>query len=52
VHMGSNLFVNAKTLVPRDVGDNLKLVEVHKSRALPMPALEHPASPGTERQPT
>ena len=36
--LGSNLFVNAKTLVPRNVGDNLKLVELHKGRELPMPA--------------
>lgn len=35
VKLGNNLFVNAKTLVPRDVGDNLKLVQVHKSRELP-----------------
>lgn len=35
VRMGSRLFVNAKTLVPRDVGDDLKLVELHKSRELP-----------------
>jgi acetyltransferase-like isoleucine patch superfamily enzyme len=34
VKMGSHLFVNAKTLVPRDVGDNLKLVQVQKSREL------------------
>jgi hypothetical protein len=37
VKLGSNLFVNAKTLVPRDVGSNLKLVELHKSRELPLP---------------
>ncbi len=37
VTMGSRLFVNAKTLVPRDVGDDLKLVELHKSRELPLP---------------
>ena len=37
VKMGSHLFVNAKTLVPRDVGDNLKLVQVHKGRELPLP---------------
>lgn len=36
VRMGSRLFVNAKTLVPRDVGDDLKLVELHKSRELPL----------------
>jgi acetyltransferase-like isoleucine patch superfamily enzyme len=36
VKMGSRLFVNAKTLVPRDVGDDLKLVELHKSRELPL----------------
>jgi carbonic anhydrase/acetyltransferase-like protein (isoleucine patch superfamily) len=36
VQMGSHLFVNAKTLVPRNVGDNLKLVEMHKSRELPL----------------
>lgn len=35
VRMGSRLFVNAKTLVPRDVGDDIKLVEIHKSRELP-----------------
>ena len=35
VSLGSNLFVNAKTLVPRDVGDDLKLVELHKSKQLP-----------------
>lgn len=35
VSMGSGLFVNAKTLVPRDVGDNVKLVELHKTRQLP-----------------
>lgn len=35
VRMGSRLFVNAKTLVPRDVGDDVKLVEIHKSRELP-----------------
>lgn len=35
VRMGSRLFVNAKTLVPRDVGDDIKLVELHKSRELP-----------------
>lgn len=35
VKMGSHLFVNAKTLVPRDVGDNLKLVQLHKGRELP-----------------
>lgn len=37
VKMGSHLFVNAKTLVPRDVGDNLKLVQLHKGRELPLP---------------
>jgi len=37
VRLGSNLFVNAKTLVARDVGDNVKLVELHKSRELPRP---------------
>ena len=37
VTVGSNLFVNAKTLVPRDVGSHLKLVELHKSRELPLP---------------
>lgn len=37
VRMGSRLFVNAKTLVPRDVGDDLKLVELHKSAQLPLP---------------
>ena len=37
VKMGSHLFVNAKTLVPRDVGDNLKLVQLHKGRELPYP---------------
>lgn len=36
VRMGSRLFVNAKTLVPRDVGDDIKLVELHKSRELPL----------------
>lgn len=36
VRMGSRLFVNAKTLVPRDVGDDVKLVELHKSRELPL----------------
>ena len=36
VKMGSHLFVNAKTLVPRDVGDNLKLVQLHKGRELPL----------------
>lgn len=35
VRMGSRLFINAKTLVPRDVGDDIKLVEVHKSLELP-----------------
>jgi acetyltransferase-like isoleucine patch superfamily enzyme len=35
VRMGSRLFINAKTLVPRDVGDDIKLVEIHKSRELP-----------------
>lgn len=35
VRMGSRLFVNAKTLVPRDVGDDIKLVELHKSMELP-----------------
>lgn len=35
VRMGSRLFINAKTLVPRDVGDDVKLVEIHKSRELP-----------------
>jgi acetyltransferase-like isoleucine patch superfamily enzyme len=34
VRMGSRLFINAKTLVPRDVGDDIKLVEIHKSREL------------------
>ena len=33
--LNSSLFVNAKTLVPRDVDDDIKLVEVHKSRELP-----------------
>lgn len=37
VKLGSHLFVNAKTLVPRDVGDNLKLVQLHKGRELPLP---------------
>jgi PglD N-terminal domain len=37
VKMGSRVFVNAKTLVPRDVGSDLKLVEVHKSRELHLP---------------
>lgn len=37
VKLGSNLFVNALTLVPRDAGDNLKLVELHKTRQLPQP---------------
>lgn len=37
VSLGSNLFVNAKTLVPRDVGSDLKIVELHKSRELPQP---------------
>jgi acetyltransferase-like isoleucine patch superfamily enzyme len=36
VRMGSRLFVNAKTLVPRNVGDDVKLVELHKSRELPL----------------
>lgn len=36
VKMGSRLFVNAKTLVPRDVGSDVKLVELHKSRQLPL----------------
>ena len=35
VRMGSRLFVNAKTLVPRDVGDDVKIVEVHKLLELP-----------------
>lgn len=38
VRVGSHVFVNAKTLVPRDMGSNLKLVEMHKSRELPMSA--------------
>ncbi len=37
ITVGSNLFVNAKTLLPRDVGSNLKLVELHQSRELPQP---------------
>ena len=37
VKIGSHVFVNAKTLVPRDVGDNLKLVQLHKGRELPFP---------------
>ncbi len=41
VTMGSRLFVNAKTLVPRDVGDDVKIVELHKSRELPMPPTNH-----------
>lgn len=36
VRMGNRLFVNAKTLVPRDVGDDLKLVQLHKSVQLPV----------------
>ncbi len=36
VKMGSRLFVNAKTLVPRDVGSDVKLVELHQSRQLPL----------------
>jgi serine acetyltransferase len=36
VQLGSRLFVNAKTLVPRNVGSDLKLVEMHKSRELPL----------------
>ena len=34
VRLGNNLFVNAKTLVPRDVGDDLKIVEMQKSKQL------------------
>lgn len=37
VKIGSHVFVNAKTLVPRDVADNLKLVQLHKGRELPFP---------------
>jgi len=37
VHLGSHLFVNAKTLVPRNVGDGVRIVEMHKSRELPNP---------------
>ena len=36
VRMGSHLFVNAKTLVPRDVGSHLKLVQLHQGRELPL----------------
>jgi PglD N-terminal domain/Hexapeptide repeat of succinyl-transferase len=36
VQLGSRLFVNAKTLVPRHLGDDLKVVELHKSRELPL----------------
>ena len=32
VHVASNVFVNAKTLVPRDIDDNMKIVEMHKVR--------------------
>jgi len=37
VVLGSNLFVNAKSLVARNMGDNLKFVELHKAKQLPIP---------------
>jgi UDP-3-O-[3-hydroxymyristoyl] glucosamine N-acyltransferase len=36
VQVGSRLFINAKSLVPRNMGSDIKLVEVHKSRELPL----------------
>ena len=36
VEVGSRLFINAKSLVPRNLGSDIKLVEVHKSRELPL----------------
>jgi acetyltransferase-like isoleucine patch superfamily enzyme len=38
VEIGSRVFVNAKTLVARSLGSHLKVVELHKSRELPLPA--------------
>jgi len=35
VSVGDDCFINAKSLVSRNLGSNLKLVEVHKSRELP-----------------
>ncbi len=35
VKVGSNVFVNAAALVPRDVGDNVKVVELRKAKELP-----------------
>ncbi|MCB1693488.1 MAG: hypothetical protein KDI19_12045 [Pseudomonadales bacterium] len=35
VRIGDNVFVNAAALVPRDLGSNLKVVELRKSRELP-----------------
>ena len=37
VVLGDNLIINAKTLVPRDVSSNNKVVEVHRSKQLPLP---------------
>ena len=36
VRIGCRAFINAKTLVARDVGNDLKLVELHKTRELPL----------------
>lgn len=36
VEVGSHVFVNAKTLVARNLGSDLKVVELHKSRELPL----------------
>ena len=35
VKVGNRVFVNAKTLVARDTADDVRLVEMHKSRELP-----------------
>jgi acetyltransferase-like isoleucine patch superfamily enzyme len=35
VQLGNHLFVNAKTLVPRNMTNDIKLVELHKAKELP-----------------
>lgn len=39
VSIGSNCFINAKTLVVRDLPDDTKLVQLHKTKELPLARL-------------